>query len=118
MTSMLREVVLHGTAISANSLPYPLAGKTGTTNDFTDAWFVGFSPTLTCGVWMGSMKNGRSARKESGGHAALPLWIDFMKAALEGKDQGQFRLRLLLQHLPHRQRSTLPMLHRAMGKWH
>jgi len=53
MTSMLREVVLHGTAISANRLNLPLAGKTGTTNDFTDAWFVGFSPNITCGVWVG-----------------------------------------------------------------
>jgi len=90
MTSMLREVVLHGTAISANTLPYPLAGKTGTTNDFTDAWFVGFSPTLTCGVWMGFDEKRTLGAKESGGHAALPLWIEFMKAALEGKDQGQF----------------------------
>jgi penicillin-binding protein 1A len=90
MTSMLREVVQHGTAIAANSLPYPLAGKTGTTNDFTDAWFVGFSPTLTCGVWMGFDEKRTLGAKESGGHAALPLWIDFMKAALEGKDQGQF----------------------------
>jgi penicillin-binding protein 1A len=90
MTSMLREVVLHGTATPANSLPYPLAGKTGTTNDFTDAWFVGFSPTLTCGVWMGFDEKRTLGAKESGGHAALPLWIDFMKAALEGKDQGQF----------------------------
>jgi penicillin-binding protein 1A len=90
MTSMLREVVLHGTAMSANTLPYPLAGKTGTTNDFTDAWFVGFSPTLTCGVWMGFDEKRTLGAKESGGHAALPLWIAFMKAALEGKDQGQF----------------------------
>ena len=90
MTSMLREVVLHGTAISANSLPYPLAGKTGTTNDFTDAWFVGFSPTLTCGVWMGFDEKKTLGAKESGGHAALPVWIDFMKSALAGKDQGQF----------------------------
>jgi penicillin-binding protein 1A len=90
MTSMLREVVLHGTAMSANKLPYPLAGKTGTTNDFTDAWFVGFSPTLTCGVWMGFDEKRTLGAKESGGHAALPLWIEFMKAALEGKDQGQF----------------------------
>jgi len=90
MTSMLREVVLHGTAMPASTLPYPLAGKTGTTNDFTDAWFVGFSPTLTCGVWMGFDEKRTLGAKESGGHAALPLWIEFMKAALEGKDQGQF----------------------------
>jgi penicillin-binding protein 1A len=90
MTSMLREVVQHGTAISASSLPYPLAGKTGTTNDFTDAWFVGFSPTLTCGVWMGFDEKRSLGAKESGGHAALPLWINFMKTVLDGKDQGQF----------------------------
>ena len=90
MTTMLREVVQHGTAISASSLPYPLAGKTGTTNDFTDAWFVGFSPTLTCGVWLGFDEKRSLGAKESGGHAALPLWIDFMKAALQGKDPGQF----------------------------
>ncbi len=90
MTSMLRDVVQHGTAVAANSLPYPLAGKTGTTNDFTDAWFVGFSPTLTCGVWMGFDEKRTLGAKESGGHAALPLWIDFMKSALQGKDQGQF----------------------------
>jgi len=90
MTSMLREVVLHGTAMPASTLPYPLAGKTGTTNDFTDAWFVGFSPTLTCGVWMGFDEKRTLGAKESGGHAALPLWIEFMKTALEGKDQGQF----------------------------
>ena len=53
MTSMLREVVLHGTAIAASFMKYPVAGKTGTTNDFTDAWFVGFSPSITCGVWVG-----------------------------------------------------------------
>jgi penicillin-binding protein 1A len=90
MTAMLREVVLHGTAVAASKLPYPLAGKTGTTNDFTDAWFVGFSPTLTCGVWIGFDEKKSLGAKETGGHAALPAWIDFMKAALEGKETGSF----------------------------
>jgi penicillin-binding protein 1A len=90
MTAMLREVVLHGTAVAASRLPYPLAGKTGTTNDFTDAWFVGFSPTLTCGVWIGFDEKKSLGAKETGGHAALPAWIDFMKAALEGKEAGSF----------------------------
>src|SRR3989442_1050874 len=57
MTSMLRDVVLHGTAIAAASMKYPLAGKTGTTNDFTDAWFVGFSPSMTPGVGIGYDEN-------------------------------------------------------------
>lgn len=90
MTSMLREVVLHGTAMAAAKMPYPLAGKTGTTNDFTDAWFLGFSPSLTCGVWIGYDEKKSLGPKESGGHAALPIWIQFMSAALAGKDPGQF----------------------------
>jgi penicillin-binding protein 1A len=91
MTSMLQEVVQHGTAIAASAMKYPLAGKTGTTNDFTDAWFVGFSPTLTCGVWMGYDEKKSLGAKETGGHAALPIWMDFMKVALAGKDPGIFR---------------------------
>jgi len=90
MTSMLREVVLHGTAISAASLKYPLAGKTGTTNDFTDAWFIGFSPSITAGVWLGYDEKKTLGAKESGARAALPMWVDFMKVALAGKDPGDF----------------------------
>jgi penicillin-binding protein 1A len=91
MTSMLQEVVLHGTAIAASSMNYPLAGKTGTTNDFTDAWFVGFSPMLTCGVWIGYDEKKSLGAKETGAHAALPIWMDFMKVALAGKDPGAFQ---------------------------
>ena len=91
MTSMLREVVLHGTAIAAASLKYPLAGKTGTTNNFTDAWFVGFSPSLTCGVWIGYDEKKFLGAKETGARAALPIWMDFMKVALAGKDAGEFQ---------------------------
>jgi penicillin-binding protein 1A len=90
MTSMLREVVLHGTAIAAAKMPYPLAGKTGTTNDFTDAWFVGFSPNLTCGVWLGYDEKKTLGDKETGARAALPIWMQFMNQALAGKDPGQF----------------------------
>lgn len=91
MTSMLREVVLHGTAIRASALQYPLAGKTGTTNDFTDAWFVGFSPTMTCGVWIGYDEKKSLGSGETGARAALPVWMDFMKAALAGKEPGDFQ---------------------------
>jgi penicillin-binding protein 1A len=90
MTSMLRDVVLHGTAITATTMKYPLAGKTGTTNNFTDAWFVGFSPSLTCGVWMGFDEKKSLGPKETGAHAALPIWMDFMKIALAGKESGEF----------------------------
>jgi penicillin-binding protein 1A len=90
MTSMLREVVLHGTAIAAAKMPFPIAGKTGTTNDFTDAWFVGFSPSLTCGVWIGFDEKISLGAKETGARAALPIWMNFMSAAMTGKDLGQF----------------------------
>jgi penicillin-binding protein 1A len=90
MTSMLREVVLHGTAAAAK-MPYPLAGKTGTTNDFTDAWFVGFSPSLTCGVWVGYDEKKSLGEKETGARAALPIWMQFMSVALAGKDAGEFQ---------------------------
>src|ERR1700675_538836 len=91
ITSMLREVVLHGTAIAAANLKYPLGGKTGTTNNFTDAWFVGFSPSLTCGVWIGYDEKKSLGEKETGGHAALPIWMQFMSVALAGKDPGEFQ---------------------------
>jgi penicillin-binding protein 1A len=91
MTSMLREVVLHGTGVAAASLKYPLAGKTGTTNDFTDAWFIGFSPAMTAGVWIGYDEKKSLGAKETGAHAALPIWIDFMKVALAGRDPGDFQ---------------------------
>jgi penicillin-binding protein 1A len=91
MTSMLREVVLHGTGIAASKMGYPLAGKTGTTNDFTDAWFIGFSPAMTTGVWIGYDEKKSLGAKESGARAALPIWMDFMKVALAGKDPGEFQ---------------------------
>src|ERR1700751_4308930 len=91
MTSMLREVVLHGTAIAAAKLPFPVAGKTGTTNDFTDAWFVGFTPTMTCGVSVGYDEKKSLGAKETGAHAALPIWMNFMTVAMAGKDAGNFQ---------------------------
>jgi penicillin-binding protein 1A len=91
LTAMLREVVLHGTGIAASTLKYPLAGKTGTTNNFTDAWFVGFSPSITCGVWVGYDEKKFLGARETGARAALPIWMDFMKAALAGKDPGEFQ---------------------------
>jgi len=96
MTGMLHEVVMHGTAIAASKMPFPIAGKTGTTNDFTDAWFVGFSPSTTCGVWVGYDEKKSLGAKETGAHAALPIWMNFMIAAMSskdmaGKDPGDFQ---------------------------
>jgi penicillin-binding protein 1A len=90
MTTLLQEVVQHGTGISAAKLKHPLGGKTGTTNDFTDAWFVGFSPSITCGVWVGFDEKKSLGNKETGSQAALPIWIDFMRVAIQGHDKEEF----------------------------
>lgn len=91
MTAMLEEVVQFGTAIHAKELGRPAAGKTGTTNDFTDAWFMGFTPQLTAGVWVGyDDKQISLGKKETGARAALPVWLEFMKAAMDGKPVEDF----------------------------
>ena len=79
MTSLLRGVVQHGTAASAASLNWPLGGKTGTTNDYTDAWFIGFDPDITVGVWVGLDQKKPIGNGMTGTTAALPIWIDIMK---------------------------------------
>ncbi len=100
MVSMLRDVVLHGTAIAASGMKYSVAGKTGTTNDFTDAWFVGFSPSMTAGVWVGFDEKKSLGAKETGARAALPIWINFMNAALAGTDPGEFEAAPILPPSP------------------
>ena len=83
MTSLLRGVVLHGTGAAAASLDWPLAGKTGTVDDNTDAWFVGFDPDLSVGVWTGLDEKKSLGAYETGAQAALPIWMDFMRAYIE-----------------------------------
>ncbi|MDR3752009.1 MAG: PBP1A family penicillin-binding protein [Terracidiphilus sp.] len=90
MMTMLRAVTQHGTGAAAAQLNHPLGGKTGTTSDFTDAWFLGFSPSVTCGVWVGYDNNQSLGEKETGAQAALPIWINVMRAAIAGKDNEQF----------------------------
>lgn len=85
MTAMLEEVIQFGTGIQAKALNRPAAGKTGTTQDYTDAWFMGFTPQLTAGVWVGfDDKQISLGKKETGAKAALPIWIEFMQGALAG----------------------------------
>ena len=83
MTNLLQGVVLHGTARSATALNWPLGGKTGTTDDYTDAWFVGFDPDITIGVWVGFDQKRTIGAGQSGTVAALPIWIDIMKTWVE-----------------------------------
>jgi penicillin-binding protein 1A len=86
MTSLLRGVVERGTAARARALKRPIAGKTGTTNDFTDAWFIGFEPSLAAGVWVGfDEKKDSLGKDETGGHAALPIWMEFWEKVTKDK---------------------------------
>jgi len=90
MVDLLQEPVRRGTATSAQQLKRPAAGKTGTTNDFTDAWFLGFTPSLTAGVWVGFDEKVTLGDKETGGKAALPLWIEIMQQVYKDKPVEQF----------------------------
>ena len=90
MMTLLRDVTQHGTGAQAALLNHPFGGKTGTTSDFTDAWFLGFSPSVTCGVWVGYDSRESLGDKETGAVAALPIWINFMRAAIAGKDDEKF----------------------------
>jgi penicillin-binding protein 1A len=95
MVNLLEEVVKHGTGSAARKLNHPVAGKTGTTNDYTDAWFIGFTPSVTCGVWVGYDEKKNLGENETGGHAALPIWIDFMHAVVADparKDESFLRI--------------------------
>src|SRR5246127_4014447 len=85
MTAMLEEVVQFGTGMAAKALKRPAAGKTGTTQDYTDAWFIGFTPQITTGVWVGfDDKQISLGKKETGARAALPVWLEFMQNGLAG----------------------------------
>jgi penicillin-binding protein 1A len=90
VTDMLRAVVLEGTGQHARSLGRPVAGKTGTTNDQADAWFVGFSPEVATGVWVGFDEVKFLGHGETGAHAALPIWVDYMRKALDGRPIRDF----------------------------
>ena len=90
MMTLFRAVTDHGTGAAVAALKHPLGGKTGTTSDFTDAWFIGFSPSVTCGVWVGYDSRETLGEKETGARAALPIWIEVMKVAIAGKGEEQF----------------------------
>ncbi len=90
MMTLLRAVTQHGTGAAAAQLNHPLGGKTGTTSDYTDAWFLGFSPSITCGVWVGYDTREPLGEKETGAKAALPIWITWMRAAIAAKPNEQF----------------------------
>jgi penicillin-binding protein 1A len=86
----LQGVAQRGTGARSNELGWPLAGKTGTTDDHTDAWYVGFSTHITCGVWVGLDAKKTIYKGADGAKVALPIWIDFMKVALPGTAKEEF----------------------------
>jgi penicillin-binding protein 1A len=91
MSSLMRDVVRSGTATRAMRLKRgDLAGKTGTTNEFVDAWFGGFQPNLVAVAWMGFDQPKTLGRNETGGTAALPIWIDYMAVALKNVPEEPF----------------------------
>lgn len=90
--SMLEGVVQRGTATRVKAVNKPLAGKTGTTNDYVDAWFVGFSPDLTVGIYVGYDTPKTLGEGEAGGRVAAPIFRDFMQAALKDADATPFRI--------------------------
>jgi len=92
MTSILQGVIQRGTGAALNKLGFTLAGKTGTTNDAKDAWFVGFAPDLVVAIYVGFDDPKTLGAREWGSTAALPIFGDFMSAALTGKDVPPFRI--------------------------
>ena len=104
MTAMLEDVVQFGTGVRAKELARPSAGKTGTTNNFTDAWYIGFTPQITAGVWVGNDDKRISlGNKETGARAALPIWLEFMQGATRGTPIENFQ-------------DVVPLEKQALGK--
>lgn len=90
ITSLMQSVVEDGTAQAVKALERPVAGKTGTTNESRDAWFIGFTPDLVAGVWVGFDDNSPLGVGESGGRAAIPIWLDFMREATKDLEVRDF----------------------------
>ena len=103
VTSMLESVVQHGTGRQVRALERPAAGKTGTTNDFHDAWFIGYTPEIVAGVWVGFDNQASLGKRETGGRVAAPIWLGFMKEALQGRPVTDFPIppgiRFVLQEI-------------------
>lgn len=92
MTNLLEGVVKHGTGWRAKALKRPVAGKTGTTNNLYDAWFMGYTPQYITGVWVGFDDEGELGKNETGSRAASPIWLGFMKKVLKDKPVRVFRV--------------------------
>jgi len=92
MTHLLQGVVQHGTGQGAKVLGRPIAGKTGTSSDYADAWFIGYTPSLLTTIWVGFDDKISLGDKETGARAALPIWISFMGSALRNTPVEEFKV--------------------------
>jgi penicillin-binding protein 1A len=92
MTHLMKEVVTLGTGHEAQNLGRQAAGKTGTTNDYIDAWFMGFTPHIVTGVWVGFDNQKSIGPGETGARAALPIWLSYMKEAVKGYPEADFKV--------------------------
>jgi len=111
MAAMLMDVVQFGTAIKARNIGRPAGGKTGTTQDFTDAWFIGFTAQLTAGVWVGfDDKQISLGKRETGAQAALPIWMEFIEKGMGNAPAVEFAnvVPLELQAEEHHVRTDVP----------
>lgn len=90
ITSMLKDVVNYGTGWRARELRVPVAGKTGTTNEYMDAWFLGYTTDIVAGVWVGFDEPTPLGQEETGSRAAAPVWVDFMKAVTDASNAKDF----------------------------
>ena len=90
ITSLMQSVVQNGTATKVRALKRPVAGKTGTTNNYVDAWFMGYTPELVTGVWVGKDKDEPLGRNETGSRTAIPIWLQFMQEALANRPKINF----------------------------
>ncbi len=107
IVSGMKGVIKEGTGIRARALNWTLCGKTGTTDDYTDAWFVGSDPDLTVGVWTGFDQTKTLGDGETGAKAALPIWIDFMKAYIKGRPKRDWPMPLDITRVPIDKKSGL-----------
>ena len=108
MVSMLEGVVERGTARAARAIGKPLAGKTGTTNESKDTWFVGFSPDLVIGVFVGYDQPRGLGEKETGATVALPIWVEVMGEALKDQPGVALPYPARAEHRARRRRDRTP----------
>ena len=108
ITSLMESVVKNGTAKKVKALKRPVAGKTGTTNNYVDAWFMGYTPDLVTGVWVGKDKDEPLGRNETGSRAAIPIWLQFMQEALANKPIINFPVPSDIQFLKVQSKSGEP----------